>query len=548
MKCMIFGNKELSGFDSLDVDKVMIEKDNVYLKIAMIQKKTKHLEQKHAGNGKRSILICFVALTPLWLLYALLILNGKGLNPQIFIPTYNDEVAWFTEVESMIHYGASLGYEGYNGTHASIGTFGPWGVATLVPYALIGKLIGWEFHSMIIANGILLSAAILIFILLTKPSIRQLLWISLGYVSMSITVGYSMLSMAESLRYALAIVMAGMLIKLYRREGGKLFTFLLLPVVILFSIQVYLIFALIVPVYLFLLLRDRKMIVRLTASAFVTAVAALLSNHVLGLVTAPYTESTRTALINGIMKNPYQGTAEALKLFMSNLETVNPVYFIKLSEKSHGIMVYFFIAYLGLMVFLVKRIREEGFGDFYKIVSLYLLLGFLLGYCALYTGGDWTLCRGANTAVVFAVFFLLFEQRPSLLKYFALFSLVGVISSWQYYADRIEQKDVAYALAAHIPEEREKISKIIDISREHEAWGNTIAHYGEVTNVYLELPIGAGTNYMENETINTKARWAAVSKCEQEYYAKRIERLIEGNHRIVYENDDLTILEFMGYE
>ena len=108
---MIFGNKELSGFDSLDVDKVMIEKDNVYLKIAMIQKKTKHLEQKHAGNGKRSILICFVALTPLWLLYALLILNGKGLNPQIFIPTYNDEVAWFTEVESMIHYGASLGYE-----------------------------------------------------------------------------------------------------------------------------------------------------------------------------------------------------------------------------------------------------------------------------------------------------------------------------------------------------------------------------------------------------------------------------------------------------
>lgn len=516
----------------------------IHMKISRLMREK--LQASNRVSIYKYVLISFIIFIPLWMLYALLILNGKGLNPQIFIPTYNDEVAWFTQIESMITYGAPLGYEGYNATHAPIGTFGPWGIATLVPYAFVGKLIGWKFHSMVIANMLLLSAAIAIFIFLTRPSMKQLLWFAVGYVSMSITVGYSILAMAESLRYALAIVIAGMLIKQYRNEGGKVFTFVLIPFVILFSIQVYLIFALVIPVYVFLVLRDKKIAVRLAVSVMITAAAALIENYTLGLVTSPYTESTRTALIGGVMENPYQGMVEVIRVFINNLETINPVHYIELAAKNHGILVYFFISYLGLTALLIKRIKEKRTGNFYDTVSLYLLLGFLIGYCALYTGEEWTLCRGINTAMVFAVCFLLFEKEQKLLKYFVLFSLLAGISSWQYYAERIEQKDTAYAQELHILEERERISEIIDLSENDDRWENTIAHYGEVTNVYLELPIGIGTNYMKDESINTKARWAAISKCEEEFYFRRLERLTENNHEMVYENADLAILKYIG--
>ena len=178
---------------------------------------------------KKYLIGCIVILIPVISLYLLLILNGKGFNPQILIPTYNDEVTWYSQVEAMIQYGHPLGYEGYNGTHAAVGTFGPWGIATLLPYAAIGKIIGWELHSMVFANVILLSAAIAVYIFLTKPSVRQIVLIGIGYLCMTITIGYSVLSMAESLRYALAIIMTAMLIKLYRGEGGKIFRYVLLP-------------------------------------------------------------------------------------------------------------------------------------------------------------------------------------------------------------------------------------------------------------------------------------------------------------------------------
>ena len=504
-------------------------------------------EKIKRGNLLKLSVTILTVILPILVLYFLLIVNGKGLNPQIFIPTFNDEVSWFSQVESMIKYGRTLGYEGYNLTHATVGTYGAWGVASLIPYALIGLVIGWDLHSMVIANVILLSFAIAVFIWLTKPNMQQLLWLGAGYLCMNITIGYSMLAMAESLRYALAIILAGMLIKLYNGEQSKIFKYAVLPIVLFYAIQVYLIFALLVPIYIFGILKEKKLYVRLIVSVVTTGIVACLSNYLCGLVTAPYVVSTREGLLQGILSNPYQGMVEVLRTFFFNAKTLNPVTLINLvSYDETGTYMWFFFIYWIMIGWIGKQVLAKK--SFYYNVSFYLLIGFLGGYCALYTGECSTLCRGLNTGIVFIVFFLVHESDKRGMKLFILLSFLGCISSWWYYTNRVEKKDTAYAHSAHILEEREKINKIVDISKENGTWGNTIAHYGTVSNVYLELPIGIGTNYMIDESLNTKARWAAVSKCDEEIYFKaRLEKLMENHHKIVYENEDLVILEYMDF-
>lgn len=495
---------------------------------------------------KRYLICCVVILIPVISLYMLLILNGKGFNPQILIPTYNDEVTWFSQIESMIYYGHPLGYEGYNGTHAAVGTFGPWGIATLLPYAAIGKVIGWKLHSMIFANVILLSIAIAVYVSLVKPGIRQLVLLALGYLCMTITIGYSILSMAESLRYALAIIMAAMLIKLYRGQGGKIFTYLILPVFILYSIQVYLIFCLVIPVYVWLILKEKKVFVKLVFCVIITGIIALISNYTTGLVTSPYVTSTRNSLMEGILNNPYQGLVEMIRVFFQNMETLNPVKLVDLASRSHGIYACFFAVYWIMMAAFLIKIRKEGKRtSFYSVVGFYFLIGFLGGYCALYTGEAATLCRGLNTGIVFMLFFLLAEEGQKGVEVFVFLMLFSCISSWGYYMDRIEEKNTAYAQSAeYIMEEREKISEIMDISPDKDIWENTVAHYGSVTNVYLEFPAGTGTNYMIDGEINTLAGWAAVSKCDgEDTYQATVQQLCENDHKVVYENRDLVILQ-----
>lgn len=495
---------------------------------------------------KKYLIGCIVILIPVISLYLLLILNGKGFNPQILIPTYNDEVTWYSQVEAMIQYGHPLGYEGYNGTHAAVGTFGPWGIATLLPYAAIGKIIGWELHSMVFANVILLSAAIAVYIFLTKPSVRQIVLIGIGYLCMTITIGYSVLSMAESLRYALAIIMTAMLIKLYRGEGGKIFRYVLLPVTIIYSIQVYLIFCLVVPVYIWLILKEKKVFVKLVICVIITGIIALISNYTTALVTSPYVTSTRNSLMEGILNNPYQGIVEMIRLFFQNIETMNPVKLVDLASRSHGIYACFFAVYWIMLAVFLLKIRKEGKKtSFYSVVGFYFLIGFLGGYCALYTGEAATLCRGLNTGIVFMLFFLLAEERQIGVEIFVFLMLFCGISSWGYYMDRIEEKNLAYAQSAdYILKERERISEIMDISPDKSIWDNTVAHYGSVTNVYLEFPAGTGTNYMIDGEMNTLAGWAAVSKCDgEESYQNMVQKLSENNHKIVYENNDLVILK-----
>lgn len=67
-----------------------------------------------------------VLLPFLWVL-CILFCNGFKFELSILQPVWNDEIGWYNQVAAVIEYGKPLGYYGYNGTHAQIGTWGAWG-------------------------------------------------------------------------------------------------------------------------------------------------------------------------------------------------------------------------------------------------------------------------------------------------------------------------------------------------------------------------------------------------------------------------------------
>jgi 4-amino-4-deoxy-L-arabinose transferase-like glycosyltransferase len=93
------------------------------------------------------------------------------------LPWWSDEAFYFLQLRGMVEYGAPLGYFGYNGGTASISTFGFHGLGVLVPYFLFAKVFGLHFYTIFLFNVFLMSLAVLVYILLLKPSGKQLVFL-----------------------------------------------------------------------------------------------------------------------------------------------------------------------------------------------------------------------------------------------------------------------------------------------------------------------------------------------------------------------------------
>ena len=75
-------------------------------------------------------------------LYLLLERNHQSLFS--IMPAWNDEDFYYNQIKSMLEYGRPLGYYGYNGSHAPVGTFGAHGWFILLPYVVFCKIFGLQ--------------------------------------------------------------------------------------------------------------------------------------------------------------------------------------------------------------------------------------------------------------------------------------------------------------------------------------------------------------------------------------------------------------------
>ncbi len=157
------------------------------------------------------------ALLP-WIIDALMLgYLGHGIFD--VVPYFNDEVNYWHLIYDMLEYGQPIGYMGFYGTHAPVGTFGFHGFVILLPYYLFARIFGLHFYTLAVCNMVLVSGGLLFWIWQLRPSVKTML-LTGGLVTLpSMVSKFYSTSMLEGLNVFLALVFAALFIRIL--DTGK---------------------------------------------------------------------------------------------------------------------------------------------------------------------------------------------------------------------------------------------------------------------------------------------------------------------------------------
>lgn len=498
-----------------------------------------------------SLLKVFFVFIPLVIILILSFI--KGFNLTEIIPFYNDEVSWYNQVMSVIDYGKPLGYNGYNGTHADIGTFGPWGVSIIYFMSFIPKILGCGYYILVINNLVYLCIANLLFIILSKPSKEQIIKLICVNLVLFITNSYITISMSECVRYSFSIVLAGFIWYLLKNENKKSRTyknilFIVFPIFLLISMSVYIMFATLLPLLFYFIYKSKEQEIKhryffVIFSLIITCIITCLIYYINAKTSSPYVSSTIGSVMNAFKQGFFYGIRNWIYLILNNLKNVDLWAIIGNVSKNNGFSSFYLFCYYFLIILLLYIIN-----DFYKInkkfnteyiICLYMLVIFVIGFASLYTTSLWTYIRGINVAFVFVTFIFALSVEIKYFKKFIFISLTGILPFFIYFYSNV---DLRINSNQDLEKYESVFSDYIDIEENENYWSNTVAIYGELSNVFLSLPHGAGMNYMLNNQTNENAKYVVINFKSNIDYETILNNHIENNHDLLYKDENLAIL------
>lgn len=207
----------------------------------------------------------------------------------IYLPMsyWNDELFYYKQVEAVVHYNLPQGWFGFLEQHANRYPFAAWSPTILLPWVIWGKMFGWNLLSPIYVNILCNMAAMAVFAVLIRPSVKQsVILLALMMVFTPYT-RYMLSGMPEALFMAAGIIFSAVTISYIRKEKlWKLVVMFLIPVYFTLS-RPYLGMLFLIPVwYAFRRNRRKGSIISLSV------VGGTLGGYVLltKLCTAPYLE------------------------------------------------------------------------------------------------------------------------------------------------------------------------------------------------------------------------------------------------------------------
>ena len=496
---------------------------------------------------KTAVYALIAIILPFALLLAMYLLTGNGLDLTELFPTYSDEFSWYSQIRSFVECGEIYGNYGYNGSSAPSMGVGPWGFIILIPYILVGKIIGMSSFSMVTANILFISFAVLIFVLLVKPTKRQYFALYLSEISLYLLNIYLSISMSESLRYAMSIIILAFMIRLYRGEGRSVYCYVIVPLVLFVCSMIFMINVIWFPAYFFYILRLRYMSVNLIINFIGTAVLAVVVNGVTGLTSCQYLQpSTIQQLLNAFHEGFGNGIVTFAKIFVHNIYTVDLFQIITDAKENFGVTSWFFVFYLIIMacfiIYVYKMRREKN--QWQWMLGAYILAGFLLAFCGLYTGVRWTLARGICVGFVAAMFLLSVCGNRKIYAVVLVLMVLSFPSFYQFSSSSFAERKVSEEVREGIERERMDLKEKIKITTDGDRWNNTVAYYGQMDHSLLVIPEGFGLNCMFDTTKVCEARWAFVDKSYEEDSVERLAALLGNNgYQMVYKSESFYIYE-----
>ena len=507
--------------------------------------------------------MCIFALMPAIILF--LISAVKHIDVFALSTVYNDEISWYNQAIAVAEYGRPLGYWGFNGTHAQFGTFGAWGPVSVFFMSLFLKPLHWMFPgagvSIYILNNLLWACgANLLFVILARPKKNNLLRLIVIYAFLFVNHCYMFEAMSEPIRFSMGVVLAGVACYLIHRRDASGYRFVLYgfaPFVILSFMGAYIMFAVMLPVWLYAIYKEHFMDNNRNCAGiyiFVSAAAFILVSLIVYYITCLYTSPYVTDGITDILASFENGLGNGLRFLagyiLNNIANCDLKFILSSTDVYGGFFVFYLPLYYALGIYLTVStllgwkklsVRDKEI----HIISAFVMCAFMAAFILLYSTYYWILVRGINIALVIALYLLCMKEKTVEIPVIAAVSLLGVIpfmlvcNNTFIYGRAAEDQAVDYG---------QVFSQFIQVSEESDPWENTIACYGDETRGCLELPTGMAINSMMNKRPNENARYAMIWLQETNADELSIKdpdtlvRQLEPDHDLLYRDENLILM------
>ena len=433
---------------------------------------------------------------------------------------WNDEAAYLQMIKNCITTGQPVGYWGFNGNHAIVGTGGAWSPAIIWPYAIFALVFPITQGFVFYVNLFYITLANLIFWLCVRPSKWNCLKLALAQATSTVFILYLSVNMSEIFRYAFAIVIAGLLYHMFFREAKPVVKYVITPLVIIASVQVYVFFAFCVPIYVFALLRKSKLWVRFVVSIPAMGVVALGSYYLLHLISSNYNIYKTEALLNAVKAFDIPGAVIAfLRMMKAGMGQVFNLWTYVYSNPLIPWHVLFSILLVVLALipvvrmFAGKKNEEKKHDGILGTVVIYSIPLFYLMYMTLYSIEPFTFVRGTQIAVVFSVW-LLALMKDKILFWIILalqaVSLLFLPANMEYFmqerylTDEVKEEWITL---------EEEFAEVFVLGESEDPWEQTIFLYTMEPKVICAIPGGFGVNFIMQDGIFPEA--AAYVLCSK---------------------------------
>ncbi len=162
-----------------------------------------------------------MALLPFLCCVVTCAVQGYGIG-DVYLPAseWNDELFYYKQVESIVAYGFPQGYYGFNESHGLVLSFAAWSPVLVLPWIAWGFLFGWNFMAPVICNIVLMMAAMFLFVLLVKPTWKQMGILTLLFCLYTPFARYMLSGMPEIICISHLILFYGLAVSHGREEKG----------------------------------------------------------------------------------------------------------------------------------------------------------------------------------------------------------------------------------------------------------------------------------------------------------------------------------------
>jgi len=459
-------------------------------------------------NYKIHILRILIVIAPI--IIASFLVSIQALMQKYFqlpIPTWNDEAAYYSLVKTWLATGQPIGYWGFNGGHAIIGTGSGWSSAILLPYAIFGKIATWNYSSVFLANVVFLSIAHVVFLYLTNLKNKKLIRVLILQFTSIISILYLTTSMSEPLRYALVIVLAGLFYRLYAMKTSKIFQYAILPIYIVAITQVYIFLVFCVPIYVFGILQKKKLWQKILYSMGSMMVLAGGSYYILHLISSNYNIFKTEKLFECIKKLDFFGAGAE---FLRNVKDgVLTLFSICNQYVGHGLFLWFvplcllfiLIPFILWIINIGKKTQNKKTDVIIYAIVTYSVGLFLFMYITVYSLERFTFFRGVGMIILFAMYLLILLDNKKIYTFFAIIYGVGIfflpMNLQDFNIERYPTKQVINEWDALADD----LEHVLVLQESEDPWTNTVAVYTLEPRVLASIPEGFGINMMMDSSI-----------------------------------------------